>query len=103
AARRGFTVTWPGRAMLVHTPAGTWRIEGFTVDLAAAPDGLPLDRVDTMVCDALLARVSRAWLERLLNSLRIPVLACLIEDGRSEWLPRHAADRMIAAGLRRRL
>lgn len=103
AARRGYTVTWPGRAVLVHTPQGVWRLEGFVVDLAAAPDGLPLDRSDALVIDALLERVSRAWLARVLERLRVPVLGCLVEDGRSEWLPRHAADRLIVAGLRRRL
>ncbi len=99
AARRGWAVTFPGRAMLVHTPAGAWRIGGFAVDLAAAPVGLPLDRIDAVVCSGLLDRVPRAWLDRLLGALSVPFLASLISDGRMAWLPRHPADRMIRAGV----
>ena len=101
AARRGWTVTWPGRAMLVHTPAGAWRMEGFGVDLAAAPAGLPLDRIDAVVCSGLLERVSRAWLHRLLGAVRVPLLASVLPTGQHEWLPRHAADRLIGAAFAR--
>lgn len=100
ATRRGWTVTSPGRAMLVHTPVGAWRIEGFGVDLAAAPAGLPLNRIDAVLCSGLLERVARAWLERLLGALRVPLVAGVVPDGRYEFLPRHPADRLIAAAMR---
>jgi SAM-dependent methyltransferase len=100
AQRRGWTVTWPGRAMLVHTPGGAWRIEGFGTDLAAAPAGLPLNRIDAVVCGGLLEHVSRAWLDRLLRGLRVPLLAGGLPNGRYEFLPPHPADRLIAAAMR---
>jgi SAM-dependent methyltransferase len=101
AIRRGWTVTWPGHAMLVHTPAGAWRIEGFGVDLAKAPADLPLRGVNAVLCNALLDRVSRDWFDRLADVLRAPLLACLVGDGHCDWFPRHPADRLIQAGLAR--
>ena len=62
ARHHRFTVTWPDRAMIVHTPRGAWRIECFESDLTAAPDGLPLDEADAVVCSALLDLVSAEWL-----------------------------------------
>ena len=101
AERRGWTVTWPGRAMLIHTPAGAWRIEGFAIDLETAPAALRFDDVDAVVCSGLLGLVSRAWLDRLVAALRSPFLASLVPNGRDAWLPRHAADRLIGLGFRR--
>lgn len=101
AVQRGWTITWPGNAMLVHTPKGAWRIEGFAADLAAAPADLPLQAMDAVLCSALLNRVSRAWLHRVADALRVPLLACLVGDGRCDWLPRHPSDRLIRAGAQR--
>ena len=96
-----WTVTWPGRALLLHTPGGAWRVEGLVADLADAPVGLPLRQVDAVVCSALLDLVSGAWIARLATALRSPFLACLTIDGRDQWLPRDPADTMVMAGFRR--
>ncbi|MGH7212535.1 MAG: class I SAM-dependent methyltransferase, partial [Acetobacteraceae bacterium] len=52
AKARGWAVTSPGRALVVHTPAGAWRIEGLALDLAHAPAGLPLAQADAVLCSA---------------------------------------------------
>jgi hypothetical protein len=98
---QGWTITWPGRALLLHTPAGAWRVEGVVADLADAPAGLPLGHVNAVVCSALLDLVSVAWLERFAPALRVPFLACLSIDGRDAWLPRDPADAVVIAGSRR--
>ena len=104
-AARGYAATWPGgahnRALLLHTPHGAWRIEALRVDLADAPESLPLDRADAVVCSALLDLVSAAWLERMAASLRVPLLACLTVDGRDRFAPSHPLDRRVLAGFRR--
>lgn len=97
----GWAVTWPGRALLVHTPGGAWRIEGLALDLAEAPTGLPLARTDTVLCSAVLDLVSARWLDRLAAGLRTPFLAGLSVDGRDAWWPRHPADATVATGFRR--
>jgi len=98
---RGCTVTWPRRALVLHTPGGAWRVEGLLVDLAQAPARLPLADVSAVVCSALLDLVSAAWLDRLAAALRSPFLACLTVDGRDAWLPPHPTDRMVRTGFRR--
>jgi hypothetical protein len=98
-------VTSPGhagnRVLLVHAPGGVWRVQAVCVDLADAPDGLPLGEVDAVVCSALLDLVSAAWVERLVAALRTPLLACLSVDGRDAWLPPHPLDAVVRAGFRR--
>ncbi len=101
AKARGWAVTWPDRVLLVHAPAGAWRIEGLALDLAHAPAGLPLAQVDAVLCSALLDLVSAAWLERFAAALRTPFLAGLSVDGRDAWLPHHPADAIATAGFRR--
>jgi len=101
AERHRFTVTWPDRAMIVHTPRGAWRIECFEADLADAPDGLPLDDADAVVCSALLDLVSGLWLGRLLEWLDVPLLATMTMDGRDAWLPHHPSDAILRAAVRR--
>jgi SAM-dependent methyltransferase len=98
---QGWTVTWPGRALLLHTPTGAWRVEGLVTDLRDTPAGLPLLQADAVVCSALLDLVSGAWLARLASGLRSPFLACLSIDGRDAWLPRDRADALVMAGFRR--
>jgi hypothetical protein len=102
---RGWPVTWPGRghhrALIVHAPAGAWRVEALGVDLLRAPEGLPLGAVDAVVCSALLDLVSAAWVERLVATLRVPMLACLTVDGREAFLPPHPYDARVRAGFRR--
>jgi SAM-dependent methyltransferase len=101
AKARGWTVAWPGGALLVHTPKGVWRIEGLALDLADAPAGLPLAHTDVVLCSALLDLVSTSWLARFAAALHSPFFAGLSVDGRDEWLPRHPADAIVAAGFRR--
>lgn len=101
AERLGWTVSFPGRAMVVHTPRGAWRMEALIADLADGPEFLPLARCDAVVCSALLDLVSRPWLEDLCAMLRTPFLGCLNVDGRDVFLPRHSADRLVTAGFRR--
>jgi SAM-dependent methyltransferase len=97
---QGWTVTWPGRALLLHTPGGAWRIEGLVADLANAPSGLSLTQTDAVVCSALLDLVSEAWLRRISSALRAPFFACLTIDGRDGWLPSDPADIVLRTGKR---
>jgi hypothetical protein len=99
AKRRGWAVTFPGRAMLVHAPGGACRIEAIEADLAD-PDELPLEGVDAVVCSALIDLVSARWIEELVARLDSPLFAALGVDGRDAWLPAHPADRLVRHGLR---
>jgi hypothetical protein len=97
ARRQGFGATMPDDALLVRTPRGLWRMQALTLDLAASP----LPSADAVLCSALLDLVSPAWLERLLDRLKVPLLACLTVDGRTTWRPRHPADAIVRAAFRR--
>lgn len=101
AEGQGYRVTTPGRAMLVHTPQGAWRVEALARDVAAKPERLPLRDHDAVVCSALLDLVSAHWLEMLAFALDSPFAAFLSVDGRDAWLPRDADDRLIARGFAR--
>jgi hypothetical protein len=101
AEAMGWTVTTPGRAMLIHADTGTWRIETRSVDLAAGLSQLPLAAIDAVVCSALLDLVSAAWIHRFAAQLRVPLLACLNVDGRDAFLPPDPIDRIVMAGFRR--
>lgn len=101
AEARGYPVTWPGDAMLIHAPGGAWRVEAIAADIAAAPEIALRPHADLVACSALLDLVSAPWLERLAGGLRVPFYAALSVDGRDVWLPRHPADALIAAGFRR--
>lgn len=103
AEARGYRVTTPGRALLVHTPQGAWRIEALATDFAADPARLPLGAHDAVACSALMDLVSSAWAERLAAALRVPLLACLNVDGRDRWRPAHPDDRLVARGFARDL
>lgn len=102
AERHGWTVTWPGRALVVHTPSGAWRMEGIVQDAmggAVARFGV---QPDAVVSDALLHCVSAGAVGRFARSARCPLLACLTRTGRDVWMPRDPSDAIIAAGLRHR-
>jgi len=103
----GLEVSAPNkRTLLVHAPSGAWRIEGQVMDLADAPDGLPLSRADGVVCTALCDLVSRRWVERMARGLgteglRLPFYAALNVRGDARFLPPHPADGTVARGFRR--
>lgn len=101
AEAQGYRVTTPGRAMLVHTPHGAWRVEALARDFAANPERLPLREHDAVVCSALLDLVSARWLEALAGALRAPFAAFLSVEGHDVWLPRDADDRLVAQGFTR--
>ncbi|MCS6854662.1 MAG: class I SAM-dependent methyltransferase [Elioraea sp.] len=101
AESAGFRVTAPGRALLVHTPHGAWRVEALARDVATDPGRLPLRDHDAVVCSALLDLVSARWLAELASALRSPFAAFLSVDGRDVWLPRDADDRLIARAFAR--
>lgn len=101
----GWSTTWPGkRTLLVHSPRGTWRIEGHVADLRAMPGGLPLHGVDAVVCTALCDLVSAGWIERLAEACaarRLPFYAALNVDGRERFIPPHPLDGLVLGGFAR--
>ena len=101
----GLSATFPGKkTLLVHTPGGAWRIEGLLADLADAPEGLPLDRVDAVVCSALCDLVSRGWVERIAEACAarsLPFYAALNVTGRDRFTPPHRGDAVVSRGFRR--
>jgi SAM-dependent methyltransferase len=97
-AAMGFFVEDRGQELVLHTPAGEWRVSVLQADLAVA---LPLAGQHAVVCSALLDLVSRHWLERLADRLAVPLLACLSVDGRDAFLPPLAGDSAVRAGFRR--
>jgi SAM-dependent methyltransferase len=101
AEARGLRVTTPGRALLIHTPQGAWRIEALATDFGDDPSRLPFATHDAVVCSALMDLVSAAWAERLAAALHVPFLACLNVDGRDRFRPAHPDDRLIARGFAR--
>lgn len=107
AIEAGYKISFPElsrrRALLVHTHQGAWRVEAVVADLAADPELLPLESMDAVVCRGLTDLVSPYWLEQLAAVLPVPLLAALNRDGHETYLPRHPADRVIAAGYRREM
>jgi SAM-dependent methyltransferase len=98
----GFDVSAPNkRTLLVHTPSGAWRVEGLVLDLAEAPDGLPLQKADGVVCTAFCDLVSRGWVARLAAGLRMPFYAALNVEGHARFLPPHPADGVVVRAFRR--
>ncbi len=101
AEDQGWTVSTPGRALLVHAPTGTWRIETRRVDLAGPIGELNPAMADAVTCSALLDLVSADWIDRLVAQLRTPLLACLTVDGRDRFRPAHPLDGLVMSGFRR--
>ncbi|WP_439579783.1 class I SAM-dependent methyltransferase [Elioraea sp.] len=101
AEAHGYRITTPGRALLIHTPGGAWRIEALATDFGDDPSRLPFGAHDAVVCSALMDLVSPAWAERLAGSLRMPFLAWLNVDGRDRFRPAHPDDRLVARGFAR--
>lgn len=103
AERRGWTVTTPSGALIVHAPGGAWRIEARVADFGVDPASLPLARHDAVVCSALMDLVSAAWARRFAAHLAVPFLACLTVDGRDRFIPAHPEDRLVARGFARHM
>jgi hypothetical protein len=131
ARRQGFAATSVGDQLLVSTPRGLWRMRtvhssiahtvmaglvpaiGHSAGRATGPRDKPgHDKVvhgevapafdaDGVVCSALLDLVSGAWLQRLIDQLSVPFLACLTVDGRDAWLSHHPSDATVRAAFRR--
>ncbi|MBE9604992.1 class I SAM-dependent methyltransferase [Acetobacteraceae bacterium H6797] len=101
----GWNTTWPGkRTLLVHSPRGTWRIEGLQADLRAIPGSLPLHNIDAVVCTALCDLVSAAWVEKIAAACaarRLPFYAALNVDGRERFIPPHPLDGLVMGGFTR--
>jgi hypothetical protein len=100
ADENGWAVTTPGRAMLVHTPGGAWRVEAVVGNLAAVST-LPLAGHDAVVNTALCDLVSARWAVTLAARLKKPFYAALMVDGRTDWRPRHPHDALVARAFRR--
>ncbi len=58
-------------------------------------------RADAIICSALLDLISARALERLIDQLTVPFLACLTVDGRDAWLPHHPSDARVRTAFRR--
>lgn len=101
AEGQGFTVTSPGRALLIHTPGGAWRIETRRLSLGDPRAAMALGPFDGVACSALLDLVSQSWIDGLAALLRVPLLACLSVDGRDTILPRHRHDGLVMSWFRR--
>ncbi|MBV9656280.1 MAG: class I SAM-dependent methyltransferase [Acetobacteraceae bacterium] len=102
AEEQGWTVTWPGRALLLHRPGGAWRIEGLVVDLDETPPE-QISRGDAVVSGAFLPGVSASWVGRFAAMLRRPLLVSGLTDGRIAWQPGDPADRAVLHCWRRSL
>jgi hypothetical protein len=100
ARRHGFAATSSGDTLNVSTPHGLWRIQTLVRDLTPATTS-SLTATDALVCSALLDLVSSAWLRRLLETLCVPLLACVTVDGRNAWMPGHSNDPVVYAAFRR--
>ncbi|ONG47282.1 hypothetical protein BKE38_24165 [Pseudoroseomonas deserti] len=97
----GWPTTWPrSTTLLVHSPAGAWRVEALVADLAQ-PRRLPLDKADAVVCSALCDLVSARWVRGMAASLKVPFYATLNVDGREAFFPPHPQDRAVANAFRR--
>ncbi len=103
AITRGWKVTSPSGALIVHAPGGAWRIEARVVDFGASPASLPLAGQDAVVCSALMDLVSPAWARHFAATLTVPFLACLNVDGRDRFIPTRAGDALVARGFARHM
>jgi hypothetical protein len=103
AETRGWTVTTPSGALIVHAPGGAWRIEARVADFGAGPEALPLAGHDAVVCSALMDLVSASWAARFVARLSVPFLACLTVDGRDRWRPPALGDRLVARSFARHM
>jgi len=98
----GLRVSAPNkRVLLVHTPAGAWRVEGLIADLADAPGWLARREADAVAASALLDLVSDIWVEDLADVLRVPFYSTLDLSGAARFLPPITGDAAVARGLRR--
>ncbi|WP_291295546.1 class I SAM-dependent methyltransferase [Elioraea sp.] len=103
AARRGWNVTAPSGALIVHAPGGAWRIEARVADFGASSAALPLAGHDAVVCSALFDLISAAWVRAFAARLAVPFLACLTVDGRDRFIPPVPGDARVRTGFARHM
>jgi hypothetical protein len=72
------------------------RGETACVDFAASPELLDLSHIDGITASALFDLVSEDWFARFVaHADGLPLLFALTIDGRFEWRPNDAADRLV--------
>jgi hypothetical protein len=98
AERRGHTVTYPGSALLIHTGYGAVRVEGEQM-CRHPPRPRDLGEADALLCERLLHRLPRAWLDALCRAWRGPLLATLTACGPAQLVPTRPADRHVMRAL----
>lgn len=98
AEARGHRVTYPGHALLIHTDYGAVRVEGEQMR-GHPPRPRDLGEADALLCERLLHRLPRAWLDALCRAWRGPLLATLTACGPTRLVPTRPADRRVLRAL----
>ena len=92
------------RAVAKHSGKAGITIEAKTANLASELGGLPYEKVDAVTASAFFDLVSRDFVVELVSHLarhRLPLLASLTYDGRSEWAPGIDSDADILEAFNR--
>jgi hypothetical protein len=97
----GYTVTFPGRALLVHTAFGAVRIEGEQMQ-DRPPGPRDLGEADALLCERLLPILTRRWLDALCTVWHRPLLATLNASGPARLVPMRPGDRTVLLRTSRR-
>ncbi len=104
ARRQGYPIMAGGGRVTITAGSAAWRVASHALDLARGLSALDPFDADGVTAAALFDLVSAPWIEafaRLLARRSMPLLAVLTVDGRREWDPALAEDRVAAAGFRR--
>ncbi|HUC67518.1 MAG TPA: class I SAM-dependent methyltransferase [Stellaceae bacterium] len=98
AAREGWGVEKAGDAVIIHAAGARWRFAARRLDLRREPALALADAPDGLAFSALADLVSAAWIDALAQVLerrRVPLLSALAVDGRRQWQPADATDRLL--------